>query len=43
MKSALASIIAGVVLATGVPVLAVQQQALPPWFCKLLPPLCSRN
>lgn len=41
MKSTLASIVAAVVLAAGVPALNVDQTLFPPWFCQLLPPFCA--
>lgn len=43
MKSALASAVAMVVLATGVPALNVNQTALPPWLCELFPMFCDRR
>ncbi len=43
MKSALASLAAVVVLATGVPALNVNQAALPPWLCELFPMFCTRR
>ena len=43
MKSAVASALAVVVLAAGViPAAITPQSTLPPWLCKVLPPLCAR-
>lgn len=43
MKSTLASAVAVVVLATGVPALNLDQSALPPWVCNLFPMFCTRR
>lgn len=43
MKSVLASLMAAIVLATGVPSMGQTQAQFPPWFCELFPMFCTRK
>lgn len=43
MKSAVASAMAAVMLGAGIiPATITPQSTLPPWLCRVLPPLCAR-